>query len=718
MRYSSLEALVADTFEAMRPVEHLTVSEAAGRYHIVRVPGMHNGPWSRDKTPYIVEPQDALTSLDYSSMIFVGPARTGKSAMLINWLTHTTICDPADMMVVHMAQHTARDWVKADLDRAVRNSPELACRISSSRNDDNLYDKAWRSGMRLSITWPTAKNLSGKTVPRQWLMDYDRMADDVDGEGSPFDLTRKRGGTFGRYAMTAAEASPGREVTNPRWIPRTPHEAPPTTGILGLYNLGDRRRWYWACPDCREAFEPDFHLLKWPEHEDISEAAAGVYMPCPHCGSVLRPDQKDDLNRGGRWVKDGAVWRPTDGSIEARPGMRIAGGRSATFWLKGPAAAYQSWEDLVARYLEAERVYAETLDETKLRTTTNTDQGLPYIAKARLSERGPEEMRAMAEDWGSTKEDPTVPPGVRFLIATVDVQARSFVVQVHGFSEFGDMFVIDGFKLRISSRPDGDGRFLPMEPPIYSEDWDLLTDAVMRRSYSLGDGSGRRMPILLTGCDSGGKDGATTQAYNYWRRLRAKHDGSHRKFVLLKGNPIPGSPRAYVTWPDSNQTGKKAVARGDIPLLLLNSLLLKDQLAGMVSRRIGQDRPSDEQAVAKLGLIRYPTWFEDWFFTQMTNEVRLAKGWENPAGRRNEAWDLAYYALGIAVRPYDPLAPWQAVEIEKLNWAAPPTWATDWGTNPDILVLTPEGGTERAMKKFDAARDAKDRFRRLGENLA
>jgi len=53
MRYSSLEALVADTFEAMRPVEHLTVSEAAGRYHIVRVPGMHNGPWSRDKTPYI-----------------------------------------------------------------------------------------------------------------------------------------------------------------------------------------------------------------------------------------------------------------------------------------------------------------------------------------------------------------------------------------------------------------------------------------------------------------------------------------------------------------------------------------------------------------------------------------------------------------------------------------------------------------------------------------
>ena len=31
------------------------------------------------------------------------------------------------------------------------------------------------------------------------------------------------------------------------WIPESLHEAPPTRGILSLYNGGDRRRWYWRC---------------------------------------------------------------------------------------------------------------------------------------------------------------------------------------------------------------------------------------------------------------------------------------------------------------------------------------------------------------------------------------------------------------------------------------------------------------------------------------
>jgi phage terminase large subunit GpA-like protein len=43
-----------------------------------------------------------------------------------------------------------------------------------------------------------------------------------------------------------------------------------------------------------------------------------------------------------------------------------------------------------------------------------------------------------------------VPEPVRFLIATVDVQKRSFVVQVHGFGPGGDMWIIDAFKIRHS----------------------------------------------------------------------------------------------------------------------------------------------------------------------------------------------------------------------------------------------------------------------------
>jgi phage terminase large subunit GpA-like protein len=197
--FDSIEEMIVATAEAVRPPERITVSEAAERFHIVNNPGQHVGPFSLERTPYLREPMDELTSLDFTAMVFVGPARTGKSAMAINWLCSTAITDPADMMVVHMAQHTARDWSQADLAKAVRNSPELRKRMTPGRQNDNVFDKHFLSGMRLLITWPTINNLSGKTIPRQWLMDLDRMPQNVDGEGNPFDLTRKRGDTFGRY---------------------------------------------------------------------------------------------------------------------------------------------------------------------------------------------------------------------------------------------------------------------------------------------------------------------------------------------------------------------------------------------------------------------------------------------------------------------------------------------------------------------------------------
>ena len=46
------------------------------------------------------------------------------------------------------------------------------------------------------------------TLPRVLLTDYDRMPDDVDGEGSPFDLARGRTRTFGSRAYVVAESSP------------------------------------------------------------------------------------------------------------------------------------------------------------------------------------------------------------------------------------------------------------------------------------------------------------------------------------------------------------------------------------------------------------------------------------------------------------------------------------------------------------------------------
>lgn len=61
---------------------------------------------------------------------------------------------------------------------------------------------------------------------------------------------------------------------------------------------------------------------------------------------------------------------------------------------------------------------------------------------------------------------------------------------------------------------------LPIDPAAHAEDWDMLIPEVIEKSYPLADGSGRRMPIKISGSDSAGKDGFTTNAVAFWQRLR------------------------------------------------------------------------------------------------------------------------------------------------------------------------------------------------------
>lgn len=662
-RFDSLEAIVAATAESIRPAERLTISEAAERYHYVNLPGTHVGPFSFDKTPYLREPQDTLGSLDFTGWAFVGPARTGKSAMALNWLCSTAICDPADMMFFNMTQSTARDWSQGDLARMVRYSPEVAKRMTPGRQNDNTHDKRFLSGMRLLIKWPTITEMSGKTIPRLWLFDFDRMPQNVDGEGNPFDLARKRAQTFGRYGMCAAEGSPGFPVQNAKWIPETPHEAPPCDGILAVYNRGDRRRWLWKCPHCGEPFEGEFKHLHWPECDDHMESAERAVLIPPCCGAEIMHGQKFDLNLGGRWVREGETWH-ADGSVTGTARRSDI----ASFWLKGVAAAFVDWKTLVLRFLQAEEVYRQTGNEEALKTTVNVDHGLPYTPKAIEAGRLPEDLKARAEDWGGGSENPVVPEGVRFLIKTIDVQARSFVVQTHGVTATGDILLVEMKKLRRSIFADENGEWQPIDPASRPEDWQVLVEEIEQK-YPLADGSDRYMGLRLVGCDSGGAEGVTANAYTFVRWLRSERHDLAERFCLVKGTVSKSQvqpPRLRLTYPDAKRKDRLADARGEIPVWLVNTAVVKDQVSNM----LGRTEPG--------GQVRFPSWAEDWLWKQLTAEVRTAKGWQNVAGnKRNEAWDLLVYCVALLLH--------RLVNFERIDWSDPPGFAREWDDN--VMVI-------------------------------
>jgi phage terminase large subunit GpA-like protein len=665
-RFESLEEMIVATAEAVRPPERLTVAEAAEKYRYLNNPGSYVGPFRMSATPYLREPMEMLTSLDFTQLSFVGPAQCAKSDMASSWLTYSVVCDPADFMHIDKSQTSARDWHQRRNEKLFRDTPAIKERMMPGAHNSSTYSTRFTSGMLFTMSWPTVNELSGKPIGRLWLADYDRMDEDIGGEGSAFDLAVQRMKTFGRFGMCAAESSPSRITENSRWSPSTPHEAPPTTGILALYNRGDRRRWYWPCLSCGTPFEPCFKLFEWPDcGDDLLAAAEQVVMPCPHCGHQYRDGHHDESNTPGKrgmnmrgfWMKDGETFDKETGEIVGT----AARSRMASFWLKGPAAAFADWTDMTLKYLKAVEEFEKTGSEESLKTTVNTDQGLPYLPAGIEAERLPEELKARAQ---LSLGEKVVPEGVRFLVATVDVQKRRFEVQIHGIKAHGDVVVIDRFKIRKSERVDEDGDPLPLNPGSYVEDWHLLIDKVLEPTYDLIDGSGRHMKVRMMAVDSGGSAGVTANAYEFWRQLRSDPEGRnyHRRVQLLKGEAKPSAPLVRIDYPNAERKDRKAQARGEVPVMMINVNAGKD----MVNNMLGRTDPGG-------GMVFFPDWLPDWWYVELCAETKTAKGWVNPGAQRNEAWDLLVYCMALCHS--------SRIRLHHIDWENPPSWAAEWDEN-------------------------------------
>lgn len=659
--------------QMLAPPENITVSQGIARSLVTST-----GPYEPGLTPYMAEPADKLDSRRYSTVVCLGPARTGKTVTLIDgWVARNVVHAPGDMLIVQASQDLARYYSKVRLDRMIAASPDVRSRISPRRQDDNTYDKVFRSGMVLSIGWPSGAQLSGRDFRYVAVTEYDLAEDDIDGEGSLYVLAQMRTTTFLSAGKTLVESSVRREYRDAQWRAPdgSPHMAPPATGITGLYNSGTRCWFYWRCPDCREwmALNPDIHeMFQIAPLEQLVEDLAGkdatkwaadhASIACRHCGSVIKEASKRDLNKGGVWVPDGCKV-VGDGQIIGAPRSTDI----ASYQISSVAAAYQSWPKLLEKYAVAIQAYARTGDEVDIKSTVNLDQGRAYLPLAIRKARSNSELQDRATgDWIQG----TVPHGVRFMTCAIDVQAgkrAGFVVQVHGWGVGLEKWIVDRFTLFHSERPDGKGGFLQLDPASYAEDWNRLIEKCISRRYALADGSGRSMPIRMTVCDSGGaaaKDGdggVTQRAYDFVRLLRTK--AMSHKFRLVKGADRPNAKRVEKTTPEK-RSDRNSGAAGDVPVLILNTTQLKD----VVMADVWRTSPGP-------GFYHFPRWCGESFFNEMTAETRGEKRWES-TGRPNETLDLCVYNQAAVIE----------LGADRFNWQSPPNWAETWDRNPDVHV--------------------------------
>lgn len=676
---AALRNITSGLMAVMRPPRRISVSEAA-RAHLHAT---ENQLWDADTAPYMLRPMDETASRYHDTVCFVGPARTGKTFGLIlgRWV-YTVACHPLDFAVIHSSQDLARDFSNRDLKRQHKWSSALQAAMTGRSSDDNTYDKAYRSGIMGVIGWPSNTQLASRTIPVMLLTDYGRWPADVGGEGSGFEQARKRTETAGSLAITVVESSPSSVVAPdaddepPQFVlgQPLPHAFPPTVSgahadICPIYNSGTREWWYVPCQSCGEYYpqNPAIERFSWGESDDPIIAAESAGTVCCWCGTVHDESTKRVENVNGRWLAEGQVI-DCYGKIT---GESRLGKTYPSFALGGGAAAYQTRASIVRKYLQALHVAKTTNDENSLKFVVNADIGAPHRSTVGASARAATPIRKRAEPVKKL----TVPAGVRFIGAGVDVQKNRYVVQVMGYGPDRNRWLIDRYNISRSDRPDSAGNKLPVDPASYAEDWRLLIPLITKK-YPMQERPGSYMQMAFVLCDSGGRAGVTDQAYDFYRYLVSLNAGYERKFRLIKGANSADAPLIEQRKPDTrNRKDIKGGSRGDVPVLFINTHRIKDRLDGDLSR----NEPGP-------GYCHFPDWLGEWFYKELTREKRGPKGWSSPA--KNEAWDLMVYGEAGAIMGIPFSATGGRMKgIDKPNfWKSPPVWARL--TDANELIVT------------------------------
>ncbi|MDH3793101.1 MAG: phage terminase large subunit family protein, partial [Rhodospirillales bacterium] len=509
--------------EALRPPSRIRVSEAAARHRRLNNPGAYVGPWRNEKTPYLAELMDRALQRDTDELFAIAPSQTAKTEIHLNICGHGIKYRPAEALLFQPTKDLAEDFaVRRITNKFLRPSPDLESELGPAKSDDNVMTKRFKNGFTLTVSWPSPAQLSSRPVQLVLIDERDRMADDIGGEGDPIALGRKRKQTFGRNGALVCTSSPSRIDG---------------TGIIAHWPAGDQCLLNWPCPDCGEFWAPGFTAerkpdlteapgrlgdLRWdPNAGTPAEARETAYLECPCCAARITERNKPAMLRE-------AVWLPLGVTISAKgersgtpPKTRVA-----SYWLTGLASPFQPLGELAEKFLAAQAHFERTGEENDLKTFFNTDLGVPY--KPRHDGAAPLEPEALDARRGAY-ELGTVPAEVRFLTASVDIQNDRFEVLVRGWNETTESWLVDRYAIR--TMPDGRTDVRPSRHP---EQWDLLLDQVVRRSYPMADNPGLLLPVANTAIDTGGHEDVTANAKAFWRRAR-KAGVPDWRITLVKG---------------------------------------------------------------------------------------------------------------------------------------------------------------------------------------
>lgn len=533
--------------EGLRPEQPLTVSEWADKHRrLSSKASAEPGPWRTNRTPYLREPMDCLSSTSpVQRVVMMFAAQTGKTEAGANWLGYVIDHAPGPMLLVQPTVEMAKRLSKQRLESLITETPVLAEKIAPSRSRDSgntMFAKDFPGGMMLLTGSNSATGL--RSTPCRYIFcdEIDAFPSDVDGEGDPVSLAEKRATTFARRKILLTSTPTVKDFSR----------------IEAEYERSDQRRFYVPCPCCSV-----MQWLKWPQLKWENNEPATAAYECEVCHERFPEIHKPAMLRKGEW-------RATAPSNGKTAGFQLSGLYSPLGWL--------SWADMVDDFLRAKT------DAPMLKSFVNT----------RLAETWEEDFASKVSADGLLErcehyEAAMVPEGGLALTVGVDVQDNRLAISVWAWGREEEGWLLDHQEIY------GD--------PSRQELWKQL-DEVVLREWPHAVGPAMRPDVVAI--DSGGH--FTAEVYQYARE-RARQGVVAIKGQSQRGKP-PIGKGSKVDVNHQGRTLKRGavvyLVGGDtVKTTLFGRLKHNEQGAGFLHFHMGTTGEYFEQLTAEKQVLRY-----------------------------------------------------------------------------------------------------------------
>ena len=522
----------------------------------------------------------------------------GWTELLLNIVGYHIDVRPSPMMLVFVRDTDAEDKSKKTIQPMINECPSLAMKVrdnKSRQGGNTLLLKQFAGGFLKIAGANSAANLRSDPCVFVGADEVDGYPLDVDGEGDPLVLARRRTDSFPDDYKFLTGSTPAKPKGQSR--------------IDSRYEESDQRMFYVPCPLCREMqpllWRRDVDVavdgkskfeynLTWDTDADRMPIPGTIRYRCRECRGLIEERHKQRMLNAGEW-------------IAKFPERRTHAG----FYINALYSPWGSvWDEMAKEWVKAKGQPELLRAFINLRLGETWDEGSVTVESSALEARRKDYFAPEGVD---------VPKGVGVLICTVDVQATRLEVQVKGFGAGEEEWLID-YEIFYGS---------PLEKPNAKGGEDLVNvwtelDAFLLKTWKHEGGADVRLALTLI--DTGY---ATDACYDFIMPRQT----SARRVYACKGQEKLAKPGLIM---------ESKARRNTIRLFNVATIACKDRIID----RLRVNKPGPNYS-------HFPAWTTNDYFDQLTAESKVPVKTKR-TGRvhyewvsnqqRNEALDLTVYA--------------------------------------------------------------------------